>query len=104
VLALGVVLIPIGAIWVAYAISQASRTKTTTGTVSSDSLWPIVAFFVAFIGGILVTVGMLGWMFSWFTGSGDEGDTLTSPAETVAHAVPTTRVGWGGDTPETPPR
>jgi hypothetical protein len=57
VLALGVVLMPIGAIWVAYAISQASTTKTTTGTVSSDSLWPIVAFFVAFIGGILVTVG-----------------------------------------------
>lgn len=96
VLALGVVMIPIGAIWMAYAITQIDA--TTRGTDAGDSVWVIVAFFVAFIGGTLVTVGMLGWMFSWFSGD-DEDHVRTSPSETLAQAVPTTRVGWG-DAPE----
>jgi hypothetical protein len=59
-------------------------------------VWPIVAFFVAFIGGTLITIGMLGFMFSWFSGGGDEDDGQ-SPETSLAHAVPTTRVGWGSD-------
>lgn len=79
----------------AYAITQTE--PATRGASGSDSVWPIVAFFVAFVGGTLVTVGMLGWMFSWFSGGDDEGHDLTSPSEILAHAVPTTRVGWGPD-------
>jgi hypothetical protein len=99
VIALGVVLIPIGVVWMAYAITQADSTSTSTSVEVTDSWWPIAAFFVAFIGGTLVTVGMLGWIFSWFS-CGDESDFHTSPSETLAQAVPTTRVGWGGDSPE----
>jgi hypothetical protein len=99
VIALGVVMIPIGALWMASAISQAGSTTTTGGVETSDSWWPIVPFFVAFIGGTLVTVGTLGWMFSWVSG-GDQADLRTSPSETLARAVPKTRVGWGGDAPE----
>jgi hypothetical protein len=55
VLALGIVMIPVGAVWIAYAIMQTE--PGTNGAVTTDSVWPIVAFFVAFIGGILVTVG-----------------------------------------------
>lgn len=98
VMGLGVVMVVVGALWMAYAIAQVdSTTGTTYGT---DSVWPIVAFFVAFIGGTLITVGMLGWMFSWFSGEGDDRHLGTSPSETLAHAVPTTRVGWGSDTTE----
>jgi hypothetical protein len=97
VLALGVVMIPVGALWMAYAITQVD----STGTDTTYSAWPIVAFFVAFTGGTLVTVGMLGWMFSWFSGDGDDrAGGRTSPSETVAQAVPTTRMGWGVDDPE----
>jgi hypothetical protein len=92
VLALVVVMIPIGAIWMAYAITQTDT--TTNGAVGAESVWPIVAFFVAFIGGTLVTVGMLGFMFSWFSGGADRDDGQ-SPETSLAHAVPTTRVGWG---------
>ena len=95
--ALGVLMIPVGVVWMAYAIMQTDT--TTTNVATADSAWPIVALFVAFMGGILVTVGMLGWMFSWVTGSDDENDTRTSPSETLRHAVPTTRVGWSGDAP-----
>jgi hypothetical protein len=101
VLALGVVMIPIGAVWMAYAIAQ---TDTTTGGASgSESVWPIVAFFVAFIGGTLVTVGTLGYMFRWMTGDGDDDEPRMSPSETLAHAVPKTRVGWGADPAGGPP-
>jgi hypothetical protein len=100
VITLGVVLIPLGVVWVAYAITQTD--STTGGADVSTSVWPIVGFFVAFIGGTLITVGMLGWMFSWFSGGDDEGDVRTSPSETLAHAVPTTRVGWGSDATEPP--
>lgn len=95
VLALGVVMVAVGVVWMAYAITQTE--STGGGTYVSDSVWPIVAFFVAFIGGTVITVAMLGWMFSWFSGGDDEGDVQTSPSETLAHAVPTTRVGWGSD-------
>jgi hypothetical protein len=105
VLALGVVMVPIGAVWMAYAIAQTDT--TTTATSGSDSVWPIVAFFVAFIGGTLITVGSLGFMLRWMSGDGDDEMLGTSPSETLAHAVPNTRVGWGGDLPGsqvTPPR
>jgi hypothetical protein len=94
VLALGVVMIPIGVVWMAYAITQTE--PTTSGAPGSESVWPIVAFFVAFIGGTLITVGMLGFMFSWFSG-GDDEDDGQSPETSLAHAVPTTRVGWVSD-------
>jgi hypothetical protein len=102
VLALGVVMVAVGVVWVAYAITQTE--STAGGTYVSDSAWPIVAFFVAFIGGTVVTVAMLGWMFSWFSADDDEDDVRTSPAETLAHAVPTTRVGWGSDATDEPHR
>jgi hypothetical protein len=102
VLALGVVMVPVGAVWMAYAIAQ---TDTTTGTSGSASVWPIVAFFVAFIGGTLITVGIVGFMLRWMSGDRDD-ETLGTPSETLAHAVPTTRVGWGvdaaGGTEDTP--
>jgi Kef-type K+ transport system membrane component KefB len=100
VIILGVLMIPIGAVWVAYAIAQTD--STTRGGSGSESVWPIVAFFVAFLGGTLITVGIVGFMFRWL--SGDEDDELgTSPSETLAHAVPKTRVGWGGDPAGGPP-
>jgi hypothetical protein len=101
VIALGVLLVPVGVVWMAYAITQTDT--TTGGTDLSTSAWPIVAFFVAFIGGALITVGMLGWMFSWFSGEGDDRHLDTSPSETLAHAVPTTSVGWGSDAADEPP-
>jgi hypothetical protein len=107
VLALGVVMIPIGAVWMAYAIAQTD--PNTSGASGTESVWPIVAFFVAFIGGTLVTVGSLGLMLRWMSGDEDDDELGTSPSETLAHAVPTTRVGWGGgdafgSPPLTPPR
>jgi hypothetical protein len=59
----------------------------------SDSAWPIVGFFISFAGGTLISVAMLGWMFSWFSGEDDEDVTYTSPRQ----VVPTTRVGWVPD-------
>jgi hypothetical protein len=100
VLALGVVMVPVGAVWMAYAIAQ---TDTTAGTSGSASVWPIVAFFVAFIGGTLITVGSVGFVLRWMSGDGDDDRLGTSPSETLAHAVPTTRVGWGGDPAGGPP-
>jgi hypothetical protein len=78
----------------AYAIMQ-TDTATTRGS-ASGSVWTIVAFFVAFVGETLVTVGIPGWMFSRFSGGDDEDDDFrTSPSEALAHAVPKTRGGWG---------
>jgi hypothetical protein len=104
VLALGVVMIPVGAVWMAYAIMRTE--PNPSGSVTSDSVWPVVAFFVAFIGGILVTVGSLGFFFRWMTGDDDDNDNepRTSPSETLAHAVPKTRIGWGGDDSVSRPR
>ena len=81
----------------AYAIAQTDTTATATGVTGTDPWWPIVAFFVAFLGGTLITVGMLGFMFRWMSGEGADEQLGTSPSETCAHAVPKTRVGWGGD-------
>jgi hypothetical protein len=52
---------------------------------------------VAFIGGILVTVGSLGFFFRWMTGDDGGDEVRTSPSQTLAHAVPETTLGWGGD-------
>jgi hypothetical protein len=94
---LGVVLIPIGVVWMAYAITQTDGSTTNT---SDGSWWTIAAFFVAFIGGTLVTIGSVGFVFRWMSGDGDDNEFYMSPSQTVANAVPKTRVGWGGDTPE----
>lgn len=88
---LGVVMIPIGVVWMAYAITQTDGSTTSTST---GSWWTIAAFFVAFIGGTLVTVGSVGFMLRWMSGEGDDNDFYTSPSQTVANAVPKTRVGW----------
>jgi hypothetical protein len=100
VLALGVVMIPVGAVWMAYAIMQTE--PNTNEAVTSDSVWPIVAFFVAFIGGILVTAGSLGFFFRWMN-SDDDDEPRTSPSETLAHAVPKTRMGLGAVTADNTP-
>jgi hypothetical protein len=102
VLVLGVVMIPVGVVWMAYAIMQTE--PNTSGAVTSDSVWPVVAFFVAFTGGILVTVGSLGFVFRWMTGDDDEHEVRQSPSETLAHAVPKTRIGWGKDDGVSRPR
>jgi hypothetical protein len=60
VLTLGVVTVAVGMVWMAYAITQTE--STAGGIYVSDSAWPIVAFFVAFIGGTVITVAMKpGW-------------------------------------------
>lgn len=64
---------------------------------------PIVAFFVAFIGGILITVGSVGFMFRWMSGDDDHDELRASSSNTLGYAVPTTRVGWGGDATDGPP-
>jgi hypothetical protein len=102
VLALGIVMIRVGAVWMAYVIMQTE--PGTSGAATSDSVWPIVAFFVAFIGGILVTVGSLGFFFRWTNSDDDENEPRTSPSETLAHAVPKTRIGWGGEDEVSRPR
>jgi hypothetical protein len=96
VLVLGVVMIPIGVVWMAYAITQSDSSASRV----SDAVWPIVAFFVAFIGGTLVTVGSLGFIFRWMNSDDDDSRFDLSPSETIAQAVPKTRVGWGGDATE----
>jgi hypothetical protein len=100
VLALGVVMIPIGVVWMIYAIAQTE--PTTRGASGTDTVWPIVAFFVAFIGGVLITVGSVGFIFRWLSGD-DEDDGRPSPSDAFAHAVPKTRVGWGADATDRPP-
>jgi hypothetical protein len=98
VLVLGVVMIPIGVVWMAYAITQSDSSASRVS--GSDAVWPIVAFFVAFIGGTLVTVGSLGFIFRWMNSDDDDSRFDLSPSETIAQAVPKTRVGWGGDATE----
>jgi hypothetical protein len=102
VMGLGVVLILAGVAWIIYSVAGASTSyDASTGDYVSDSAWPIVGFFVSFAGGTLISVGMLGWMFSWF--SGEDDDTYTSSSAAYARSVPTTRVGWGPDPAEDPP-
>jgi len=97
----GVILILVGVAWIVYSLAGTStHYDASTGDYVSDSAWPIVGFFMSFAGGTLVSVAMLGWMFSWFSGYGDDDDTYTSTSAAYARSVPTTRVGWG---PEAPP-
>ena len=101
VMGLGVILILVGVARIVYSVAGTStHYDASTGDYVSDSVWPIVGFFMSFAGGTLVSVAMLGWMFSWFSGDGDEDDTYTSTSAAYAQSVPTTRVGWG---PEAPP-
>jgi hypothetical protein len=97
---LGVILILVGVAWIVYsAAGTSTHYDASTGDYVSDSAWPIVGFFISFAGGTLISVAMLGWMFSWFSGD-DEDDTYTATSAAYARSVPTTRVGWG---PEAPP-
>ena len=98
VVALGVVMIPIGIMWMIYAIAQTE--STTRGASGSDTVWPIVAFFVAFIGGILITVGSVGFMFRWM--SGDDDDNELRASSRTPWATPCRRRGSvGAGTPLT---
>jgi len=102
VIGLGVVLIIVGVVWIVYsAAGTSTRYNSSTGEYVSDSWSPVIGFFVSFTGGTLVSVGMLGWMFSWF--SGDDDGRYTEPSAMLRQAVPTTRVGWGPDPEEEPP-
>jgi hypothetical protein len=103
VMVLGALLIPIGVLWMVYAIGQTGSTTTSGGVEVTISWWPIVAFFVAFLGGTLISVGMLGWMFSWFSGDDDDDKIRSRPSEILRSAVPRTKVGWGGHTAASPP-
>jgi hypothetical protein len=99
---LGVVLTIVGVIWIVYAVtSTATHYNSSTGEYVSDSWSPIIGFFITFAGGTLISVAMLGWMFSWF--SGDDDTRYTEPSAMLRQAVPTTRVGWGPDPEEDPP-
>jgi ABC-type Fe3+ transport system permease subunit len=103
VMGLGVVMILAGVAWIIYSVAGTStHYDASTGDYVSDSAWPIVGFFVSFAGGTLISVGMLGWMFSWFSRHDDD-DRYTSSAATLRQAVPTTRVGWGPYPEEQPP-
>ena len=96
VMGLGVILILVGVAWIVFYATQATGDlNPETGAYESDSWMPILGFFVSFFGGTLITMGSLGWMFSWFSGDGDEDDTYTSTSAAYAQSVPTTRVGWG---------
>jgi hypothetical protein len=102
VMGLGVVLILVGIVWIVYYATQTGQDlNAETGSYDSDSWMPIVGFFVSFAGGTLISVGMLGWMFSWFSGDRDD-EEYQSSSGMLRQAVPTTRVGWGPDPAEDP--
>ena len=99
---LGVVLIIVGVAWIVVAASStATHYNSSTGEYVSDSWSPIIGFFITFAGGTLISVAMLCWMCSWF--SGDDDGRYTEPSALLRQAVPTTRVGWGPDPEEDPP-
>jgi hypothetical protein len=103
VVGLGVVLIIVGVIWIVYAaLGTSTHYDASTGDSVSNSWSPIIGFFITFAGGTLISVAMLGWMFSWFSGDDDD-DRYTQPSAMLRQAVPTTRVGWGPDPEEEPP-
>jgi hypothetical protein len=96
VMGLGVVMILVGVAWIVfYATQTTGDLNPETGAYESDSWMPVLGFLVSFFGGTLITVGSLGWMFSWFSGDGD--DEYQSSAGILRQSVPTTRVGWGPD-------
>ena len=72
---------------------------TTHGGYVTDSPAPFLGFALSFAGGILITVGSLGLTFGWLSGSDDDDDTYTSTSAAYAQSVPTTRMGWGTDSP-----
>jgi len=73
VMGLGVVMILVGVAWIVFYATQATGDlNPETGAYESDSWMPILGLFVSFFGGTLITMGSLGWMFSWFSGDGDE--------------------------------
>jgi len=103
VMGLGVVLIIVGVIWIVYAaLGTSTHYDASTGDYVSNSWSPIIGFFITFAGGTLISVAMLGWMFSWFSRDDDD-DRYTQPSAMLRQAVPTTRVGWGPDPDEEPP-
>src|SRR5438128_12387990 len=102
VVALGVVMIPIGVVWMIYAIAQTE--STTRGASGSDTVWPIVAFFVAFIGGILITVGSVGFMFRRMSCDDDDNELRACSSNSLGYAAPQPRVGWGGIVTDATPR
>ena len=100
---LGVVLIIVGVVWILYsAAGTSTHYNASTGEYVSDSWSPVIGFVISFAGGTLISVGMLGWMFSWFSGGNEDG-RYTEPSAMLRQAVPTTRVGWGPDPDEEPP-
>ncbi len=103
VIGLGVALIIVGVIWIVYAaLGTNTHYDASTGDYVSDSWSPIIGFVITFAGGTLISVAMLGWMFSWFSGDDHDG-RYTEPSAMLRQAVPTTRVGWGPDPEEDPP-
>jgi|SRR5215471_21134306 len=108
---LGVLMIPIGVGWIIYTVTQTGHYDsnaeftdpdthvTTHGGYVTDSPAPLLGFALSFAGGILITVGSLGLTFGWLSGSDDDDDTYTSTSAAYAQSVPTTRMGWGTDSP-----
>jgi hypothetical protein len=97
---LGVVLTIVGVVWIVYAVTgTATHYDASTGDYVTDSWSPVIGFFISFAGGTLISVAMLGWMFSWFSGDDDDG-RYTESSTMLRQAVPTTRVGWGPDPEE----
>jgi hypothetical protein len=97
VMALGLVLVLAGVAWIVYYATQTGDDlNASTGAYESDSWWPIAGFFLSFIGGTMISIGSMGWMFSWFSGDDDD-SRYTEPSAMLRQAVPTTRVGWGPD-------
>jgi hypothetical protein len=100
---LGFVLLLVGIGWIVYAaIGASTHYDASTGDYVSDSWSPIIGFVITFAGGSLISVAMIGWMFSWFSGDDDDRG-LTEPSAMLRQAVPTTRVGWGPDPEENAP-
>ncbi len=99
---LGLVLLLVGVAWIIYAaIGTSTHYDASTGDYVSDSWSTIIGFVIAFGGGTLISVAMLGWMFSWF--AGDDDSSRTEPSAMLRQAVPTTRAGWGPDPEGNPP-
>jgi len=108
---IGILMIPIGVGWIIYTVTQTgtydpnaeftdSETHVTTrGGYVTDSPLPFLGFALSFAGGILITVGSLGLTFGWLSGSDDDDDTYTRTSAAIARSRPTTRIGWGSETP-----
>src|SRR5262249_56713447 len=103
-MALGLVLVLASVAWIVYyATHTGDDLNASTGAYESDPWWPIAGFFLSFIGGTIISVGAVGWVFSWFSGGGDEDDPDTSSSTMLRPAGADPRVGWGAQPPGTPP-